>query len=174
MKREFLKYCIIFAFLLILSSAYSQQEIDTTFFETSLLEQSKGASKEEIKAFKKEINKVVIVSYKGMKSLIYSKPSGFKQSDFENRQTLKGGKKNKIIDLVYSDKVGGLQGVCYNPRNAIILYNPEDEVIGFIEVCFECITMKSESDIPKMSQLSDEGFTELKAVFEKYALIKSK
>lgn len=108
-----------------------------------------------------------------MRTLIYSNPDGYSESDFENQQTLKGSKKNKVIDLVYSDKVGGLQGVCYNPRNAIILYDSKGKEIGYIEICFECSTTKTESTIPKLSQLSEEGYDELKLVFEKYGLFKS-
>lgn len=28
--------------------------------------------------------------------------------------------------------------LCYNPRNAILFYNDQDEVISYLEICFEC------------------------------------
>lgn len=156
-----------------MSGHYSQNEIDTAAFEARLLEQSKGAPKEDVEALKKRVKKIKIVAYKGMSTLIYSNPDRIKRSDFEASRTLKGMSKDEVIDLVYSDKVSYMQGICYHPRNAIILYNTLGIQIGYIEICFECSTMKTESQIPKMPQLSKEGYSELKALFEHYGLIKN-
>ena len=150
------------------------QGVDIAFVESRLIEISKGASKGDISDFKKKVSEIRMVSYTGSTSLLYSKTNGYAETDFEDQQVLKGFKKNKVLDLLYSDEVGGLQGFCYNPRNAIILYNSEKEEIGYIEICFECTTMKSESNIPKLPQLSEVGYAELQSAFKKYGLLKSK
>lgn len=172
MKNKALKYYLVCSCWLIANITLAQQETDTIAFESSLLETSKGATKQEVGELKQKVKKIKIVSYRGMSSLIYSDPYVSDLPGFENEKILSGGKKNKVLDLLYSDKAGVFQALCYHPRNAVILYNSANEEIGYIEICFECITMKSESNIPELPQLSEEGYAELKAVFRKYGLIK--
>lgn len=97
MKNNSLKYCLTLVFLLLLNSHYTQNEIDTAAFEARLLEQSKGAPKEDVEALKKKVKKIKIVVYKGMSTLIYSNPDGIKKSDFEDSQILKGGIRIKLL-----------------------------------------------------------------------------
>ena len=127
--------------------------------------------------FRKEVKKIHIVSYRGASSLIedklYQKTDGSIYSGFEDQQTLIGRKKNKLIDLVYSDNTSDVQGMCYNPRNAIIFYDSEKKEIGYLEICFECTTMKTTSQIPEVFQLSEKGYNELESIFEKHGLIKN-
>jgi hypothetical protein len=166
------RFCFVTISMLILGKGFSQQRPRTEAqIDSIFLESRKGAPQKEINELKKKIKSVKLITYKSNRTLIRPEPYYYDTSEVKNEVILKGGNKNNILDLTYSENIGTLTGLCYNPRNAIVLYDKKGKIIGYIEICFECIRIRTESDIPQLPQLSQEGFDNLMAVFIKYGLI---
>lgn len=126
---------IIALFQLCLSTAQKndKNQIDSIFIQTKKIEiyayydQNKWdknekntylESKNIIEIPKKHIrNKVTLTSYKDIKKL---KKSIVKSS-------------NKIEE----------RANCYDPRHTIVFYNENNDIIGFVEICFSCMNSRT-------------------------------
>jgi len=67
----------------------------------------------------------------------------YNPDDFEEKVDLNDDQKNELTDLIFNFgtkkknlTVGGAK--CYMPRNAILFFNENDELFGFLEICFQC------------------------------------
>ena len=67
----------------------------------------------------------------------------YNPDDFEEKVDLNDDQKNELTDLIFNFgtkkknlTVGGAK--CYTPRNAILFFNENDELFGFLEICFQC------------------------------------
>ncbi|HEY9004931.1 MAG TPA: hypothetical protein VIM75_02300 [Ohtaekwangia sp.] len=56
---------------------------------------------------------------------------------------------------------------CYDPENAILLYDRKDRVIGYIELCFECFGYKNQPTSLTVGDFCDEKFEILKDLFKR-------
>jgi hypothetical protein len=54
---------------------------------------------------------------------------------------------------------------CYNPKNAILFLDQENNVFEFIEICFECDKWKTSSEKIKMGESCSDKMTLLKDFF---------
>ena len=55
---------------------------------------------------------------------------------------------------------------CYNPRHCIYFYNSKNEIIDYLEICFECNKTQT-SEKSNMFISSETSFNELKTFFKK-------
>lgn len=56
----------------------------------------------------------------------------------------------ELLHILYQEKCSDdLVGNCFTPNHAIIYYDAAGKVIGYTEICFECITTVSSSNIPE-------------------------
>lgn len=54
---------------------------------------------------------------------------------------------------------------CYNPKNAILLFDNRDQVIGYVELSFECFGFKPSPVSLKLGEFCDEKFDAIKNIF---------
>lgn len=56
----------------------------------------------------------------------------------------------ELLHILYQEKCSDdLVGNCFTPNHAIIYYDITGNIIGYTEICFECITTVSSSNIPE-------------------------
>ena len=55
---------------------------------------------------------------------------------------------------------------CYTPRNGIIFLDKTDKVIGFVEICFECLRYRVEPSTLVVTNFCSEKFEALKRIFK--------
>jgi hypothetical protein len=75
---------------------------------------------------------------------------------------------DKLLDLLINyDNPSDNNGVilCYEPRNAIIFCDRENEIIGAVEICFECHRFKAEPPNLPLGQFCNEKFDVLQGFF---------
>jgi len=65
------------------------------------------------------------------------------------------------------DSVKSTVAFCYNPRNAILFYDENDSIIGYVELCFECFGQRKEPSSLRVGEFCDEKFNALKKIFHK-------
>ena len=63
----------------------------------------------------------------------------------------------------------GMVAECYNPRNGIAYYS-KDEIIGYLEICFECDQLRFAGSFPPLENQPSELFHSLKRFFEKQGI----
>lgn len=83
-----------------------------------------------------------------------------------NRYELDTMHYDQLYSILYESKSTNLLTMCYNPRNGIIFYDSAGEMIGYVEICFECGRMYTLSGTPFLGERSDESYEELKTLFE--------
>jgi hypothetical protein len=60
---------------------------------------------------------------------------------------------------------------CYEPRNGIVFLDKDEQIIGYIEICFECLRFKTEPSTVTISTLFPDEFAALKSFFRKSGII---
>jgi hypothetical protein len=55
---------------------------------------------------------------------------------------------------------------CYEPRNGIVFLDGNDKIIGFVEICFECLRYKVDPPTLKVGSFCSEKFNALKRIFK--------
>lgn len=55
---------------------------------------------------------------------------------------------------------------CYDPRHAIIFYNKKNEILGYIEICFECEKVNSSSNL----KILEDCALNLEAHFKEFGI----
>ncbi len=67
----------------------------------------------------------------------------YNPDDFEEKVDLNDEQKNELTDLIFNFgtkkknlTVGGAK--CYTPRNAILFFDENNQLFGFLEICFQC------------------------------------
>lgn len=75
-----------------------------------------------------------------------------------------------ILMILYDSPEVTYMAVCYSPRHGILMYDQENELIGMVEICFECDrTLTSNSDL-LVKLLDGTAFDKLEQIFSKYGL----
>lgn len=59
---------------------------------------------------------------------------------------------------------------CYEPRNGIVFFDEADNVIGYIEICFECLQYKVEPTTITVTTLYPMEFDALRSIFKEVGI----
>lgn len=60
---------------------------------------------------------------------------------------------------------------CYEPRNGIVFMDKDQRIIGYIEMCFECLKFKSEPSTITICTLFPDEFKMLKRFFREAGIM---
>jgi len=96
--------------------------------------------------------------------------SRYNPDDFEEKVDLNDEQKNELTDLIYNFGNNHKDAVmwaakCYIPRNAILFFDENDDLFGFIEICFECHNYRTSSDNIDLNKNCGEKLYRLKGLF---------
>jgi hypothetical protein len=92
---------------------------------------------------------------------------------FIETKTLKHKDENGLIDILYNynfdPKVNRNSIVlelmmCYEPRNAVLFKNSKNEIVSYMEICFECLRHKESSNL-HLGEFCEGKYTLLKNYF---------
>jgi uncharacterized protein YqgQ len=75
-----------------------------------------------------------------------------KEKYLKSRIVLNPSQLNKLKNGLINCKTKNWVAACYDPRHSILFYNKKDEVLGFIEICFECNRAESTSNLKFISE----------------------
>jgi hypothetical protein len=59
---------------------------------------------------------------------------------------------------------------CYEPRNGIVFLDKEDNVIGYVEICFDCLRYKVVPNSMNVTRFCTEKFDALKNIFKEVGI----
>lgn len=60
---------------------------------------------------------------------------------------------------------------CYEPRHGVEFYNKNNEVISYLELCFECHGGHFSNYSPIIQGFSNENYIQLRELFKEYGLV---
>lgn len=99
---------------------------------------------------------------------------GVNERKFLNSVLVDSSSIKDIILLYYQKNMDSIQnysvGACYFPRHGVVFYDINDEIIAYLEVCFECTRTNYIGIFPGYNDLTDKQFDNLKLIFKKYML----
>jgi hypothetical protein len=76
---------------------------------------------------------------------------------------------DKLLDILVNydneDREGEV-AFCYEPRNGIVFIDKADKVIGYVEICFDCLHYKVEPLNLTVTNFCSEKFEALKIIFK--------
>ncbi len=184
-----MKYLLAFLMVLSLSLSFSQQiESNKHGFSFPL---SKGQSNSvEINKFLDEkVSRIELVQLldKRVKELLLTDSSTYyyiastvllsdSTIDLERlgvRKNLSTADFKIVFKALYGQGRSNYMSDCYQPRHGLLVYGDKENLLGFIEICFECHSIHSTVDIPDFPNPSQDGFNVLKEMFRKYSMIRS-
>lgn len=98
-------------------------------------------------------------------------PDTFNIIDFYEVKFLNSDQINQLSDLVYNigfrkNINGGRSANCYFPHNAILFLNDENELLGYMEICFDCHKYRSSSDHYTLGEECSSKINLLRSLFE--------
>ncbi|MGC4021587.1 MAG: hypothetical protein QM734_06430 [Cyclobacteriaceae bacterium] len=129
-------------------------------------------------------NEIRLVSFKGTLNLKGDSIAHLPQKDgrvnlsqlFESK-TLKSKDEDFVLDLLVNygydpslTEIGEEVAMCYSPRNAILFLDKEKNVIGYIEICYECKRYEIGPESIKISALCSYKFRLTKELFKKVGI----
>lgn len=56
---------------------------------------------------------------------------------------------------------------CYEPRNGVVFFDKDGHIIGYIEICFECLRYKTEPSTITISTLFPDEYEAMKMLFKR-------
>lgn len=88
-------------------------------------------------------------------------------------KTLDNDAEEELLHLLmnYDDQDTNDIAMCYEPRNGIVFFDNGERVIGYIEVCFECLQYKKEPTSITVSTLYPHEFKALQEFFKKAGIV---
>lgn len=116
------------------------------------------------------------VEYEEFESAIHfdRKNKGVNERKFLNSVLIDSSAIKEIILLYYQKNMDSIQvysvGACYFPRHGVVFYDINDEIIAYLEVCFECTRTNYIGIFPSYNDLADKQFDNLKRIFKTYML----
>ncbi len=75
---------------------------------------------------------------------------------------------SELLTAMYQPKSEFEIGACYEPRHGVVFYNNQNELIGYIEICFECSQIHVFGKIPFPGQMAYEDYMRIKKIFARY------
>jgi len=100
----------------------------------------------------------------------------FYQSVTKESKTLSSFDINKLTNILFNygykshKSYNGIRGTpieyrCYEPRNAILFIDKKDQLVEYIDLCFECFQYKTSSAQIKMGEICNQKFNLLQNFF---------
>lgn len=82
-------------------------------------------------------------------------------------KTLNDKQEDKLLNILMNTKPPKTGEVvfCYEPRNGIVFLDRDEQILGYIEICFECLKYKVDPDTIKIPTLNKNGLDKLKKLF---------
>src|SRR5258706_15963109 len=99
--------------------------------------------------------KIQLVSFKPDYESMPMKNGSIDTTTFIETKTLKRKEEDRLINILYNynfdpkvnkDSIVLETMVCYEPRNAVIFKNKQNEIISYFEICFQCLQHRKPSD----------------------------
>ena len=81
-----------------------------------------------------------------------------------------GEKELMRILMNYDSQDTSSVAFCYEPRNGIIFFDKVGRIIGYIEICFECLRYKTLPDTINVSTLFPDEFEKMKILFKRVGI----
>ncbi|UUV20830.1 hypothetical protein [Paenimyroides aestuarii] len=90
---------------------------------------------------------------------------------FEEKVDLNEEQKNEFTDLIFNfgikaKDLGSIGSGCYTPRNAVLFFDENNQLFGFLEICFQCNGFRKSS---KNIDLYDECGEKLYLLKDQFA-----
>lgn len=103
--------------------------------------------------------------------LIISNKDSLNESTFDEIQILNTQQIERLTDIVYNygfkEEVNIIVvKACYMPRNAILFYDNENNLNGFLEICFECNNYRSSNKEITIGELCTQKMQLMKDFFK--------
>lgn len=82
-------------------------------------------------------------------------------------KTLNDKQEDKLLNILMNTKPPKTSEVvfCYEPRNGIVLFDKDEQILAYIEICFECLKYKVDPETIKIPTLYKNGLDTLKRLF---------
>lgn len=71
----------------------------------------------------------------------------------------------EVIEKIEKDELS-----CYEPRNAILFFNKKNEIIGFVELCFDCLRARRYPQALRVGEFCNEKFAVVQQIFSRNAI----
>lgn len=122
--------------------------------------------------------KVQLVSFKPAYESIPMSFGTIDTTKFIETKTINRKEENDLIDILYNynfdPKVNKEDivldvAICYEPRNAVLFKNGKNEIISYLEICFECNRHKEADDL-HLSEFCEGKYTLLKNYFSRIGI----
>lgn len=136
-----------------------------SYFPYNLTSQIKIISykNKEVGIYGEDLQKYLNLLLEKKDSIIENKFDEIKVLNFEQIEKLT----NIIYNYGYESESSIRQATnCYMPRNAILFYNSENKIIGFIEICFECSGYRTNDNKINLGEECTQKFELLKEFFK--------
>ena len=182
---KFLVLCI--STILISNFVFSQKKeskYEKEFEKSNCVRTNKLSFKKRVLNYPYNItSQIKIISYKnkgeGVEGedlqkyldLIISHKDSLNESNFDEIQILNTQQIERLTDIVYN--YGFKEEVniivvkgCYMPRNAILFYDNENNLNGFLEICFECNNYRSSNKEITIGELCTQKMQLMKDFFK--------
>ncbi|RBA29847.1 hypothetical protein DPN68_01065 [Flavobacterium tibetense] len=128
-------------------------------------------------------SQIIIVSYRNKEkgvvgedlqeylNLLVEKKDSIIENKFDEIKVLNFQQIEKLTDIIFnygyeSESNFRIAINCYMPRNAILFYNNENKIIGFIEICFECSNYRTNDNKINLGEECIQKFDLLKEFFK--------
>jgi len=147
--------------------------------------------RKDLKGIKKQfpynyMHEVKVVSFKGQEidSILLRKiPKTGGKVDFKKMfevRTLDADLADKMLDILVNYDNGTRSMVvmmCYDPRNAIVFLDKSDNVLGYIEICFDCQQYEIEPKTITLGGFCTEKMDAIQGIMQKagitYGMVRS-
>lgn len=91
-------------------------------------------------------------------------------SQIKERVNLNLQQQNDLFDLLYNVECKFEQGApCFEPRHAIIFYDKDKKAYDFIEICLECMEIRTTKNI-KLGILCPDKIFEISELFKSFGI----
>lgn len=105
----------------------------------------------------------------GYRSAILQK--GVDEALFGNQSILERADRTYLRSFLMRTGSSDITSECYIPRHGIAYYNHKEELIAYLEICFECRRLEAFGDFPMPDGDYFDHFDALKRLFVKHHLI---
>ncbi|NHN26113.1 hypothetical protein FIA58_010535 [Flavobacterium jejuense] len=103
--------------------------------------------------------------------LLVTKKDTIIENKFDEMKVLNLEQIEKLTDIIFnygyeSEPTIEVAEACYMPRNAILFYDNDNKIIGFIEICFQCSNYRTNDNKMNLGETCTQKFELLKAFFK--------